>query len=84
METLDKVDDSSKDKIDSDQGGIDDPALLRGHYPVPEVNFGGLKDLLPQVVLLQQKPERQDRDLILDSFGEHADSHKLARGLYLD
>lgn len=47
-----------------DQGGIDDRALPPRHAPSTEVAFDGLKDLPPQLVLLQQVAEGQDLGLI--------------------
>jgi hypothetical protein len=46
------------------QGGIDDRALLHGHAPLLEVGLERFKNLLAEVVLLKQMPERQDRRLI--------------------
>jgi len=44
-----------------DQGGIDDRALPHRHAPFAEVVFDRLKDLLAEVVLLQQMAEGQNR-----------------------
>jgi len=49
------------------QGGIHDGALPHCHPTFTEVGVDGFKDLLAQIVLLQQMAEGQDRSLIRDS-----------------
>lgn len=68
-----------------DAGGIDDRALLR-RYPVGlEVLLHGCKNLLAQIVLLQQMPERQARGLIRDPVGgDQGDAGKTAHRCHLD
>ena len=56
-----------------DQGGIDDRALLHRHAIGLEVGFHDFKDLLAEIVLLQQMPERQNRGLIRDTIADHVD-----------
>ena len=67
-----------------DQGGIDDRSLLHGHAVGLEVGLHRLKDLLPQIVLLQQVPERQDRGLIRNPLSDQVDPCKSAHDRYLD
>jgi hypothetical protein len=68
----------------SDQVGIHDRALLHGHAVRLEVRFHCLKDLIAQIVLLQQVPERQDRCLIRDPVGDQVDASETAHRRYLD
>ena len=68
----------------SDQGGIDDFALLHGHAPLLEVSLGRFKNLLAKVVLLKQMPERQDRRLIRDTIADQINPCKAAYGRNLD
>ena len=68
----------------SDQGGIDDRALTHRHAPCAEVSFNGLKDLLAQLVLLQQVAEGQDRGLIRDPVTDQLNAGKAAHGGHLD
>ena len=49
-----------------DQGGINDGALAHRHPSRAEVGFDDLKDLLAQIVLLQQVAEGPDRRFIRD------------------
>ena len=67
-----------------DQGGIDDRALPHRHAPSAEVSLDGLKDLLPQLVLLQQVAEGQDRRLIGDPMTDQLDARKMVHGGHLD
>jgi len=67
-----------------DQGCIDDRALLHGHAVRLEVRLHCLKDLIAQIVLLQQVPERQDRCLIRDPVADQADASETAHRWYLD
>jgi len=48
------------------------------------MGFNGLKDLLAQVVLLQQVAEGQDRGLIGDSIADQLDAGKATHGGHLD
>jgi hypothetical protein len=52
-----------------DQGGVDDRSLLHGHALILEVTFHRLKDLLAEIVLLQQVEEGEDRGFIRDPLG---------------
>ena len=56
-----------------DHGGIDDRALLHFHAIDLEVGFHDLKDLLAEIMLLQEVPERQNRGLIRDPIADHVD-----------
>jgi len=67
-----------------DQGGIDDCALLHGHALDLEVGFHSLKNLLTEIVLLQQMAERQDRGLIGDALADQVDAGKAPHGGHLD
>ena len=67
-----------------DQGGIDDRALPHRHAPMAEVSLDGLKDLLPQLVFLQQVAEGQDRGLIWDPVTDQLDAGKTPHGGDLD
>ena len=67
-----------------DQGGIHDRALAHRHAPSAEVGFDRLKDLLAQIVLLQQVAEGQDRGLIRDPVADQLDAGKAAHGGHLD
>ena len=49
-----------------DQSGIDNRALLHGHAVGLEMGFDHLKNLLAEIVLLQQMAKGQDRGLIRD------------------
>ena len=49
-----------------------------------EVSLDGLKDLLPQLVFLQQVAEGQDCCLIGDPFTDQLDTGKAAHGGHLD
>jgi hypothetical protein len=44
----------------------------------------GLKDLIAQIVLLQQVPKRQNRALIRDPIADHVDSSEMAHRRHLD
>ena len=64
-----------------DQSGIDNRALLHGYVVVLEMSFDHLKDLLAEIVIIQQVPERQDRGLIRDPIADHvAPSETTHRG----
>ena len=67
-----------------DQGGIDDRVLLHAHAVCLEVGFHRLKDLIAQIVLLQEVPERQDRCLIRDPVTDQVDAGKAAHRRHLD
>ena len=67
-----------------DQGGIDDRPLLHGHADGLEVGFHRLKDLIAQIMLLQEVPERQDRCLIRDPVTDQGDAGKAAHRQHLD
>ena len=67
-----------------DQGGIDDRALLYGHAVGLEVGLHRLKDLLAEIVRLQQMTELQDRGLIRDPVGDQGDAGKAAHRRHLD
>ena len=67
-----------------DQGGINDGALLHRHAPCDEAGFDGLKDLLAQIMFLQQLAEGQDRRLIGDPIADQLDASKAAHGGHLD
>ncbi len=60
----------------SDQGGINDRALLHGHAVGFEVPFHRLKDLLAEIVLLQQVAEAEDRGFIRDPVSDQVDACK--------
>ncbi len=63
-----------------DQGGIHDRALGHRHRSLAEMGFVGLKNLLAQLVLLQQVAEGQNRSLI----GDQLDAGKAAHCGHLD
>ncbi len=78
-----------------DQSGIDDRALPNRHAPLAEVGFDGLKDLLTQLVLLQQvtatwpwasvaEPLGEDRGLIRDPLTDQIDTSKAAHAGHID
>ena len=67
-----------------DQGGINDRALLHRHAVGLEVGFDHLKDLLAEIVLLQQVPERENRGLIRNPVTDHVDPCKTAHRRHLD
>ena len=67
-----------------DQGGIDDRALLHGHAIDLEVRLDHLNNLLAEIMLLQQVPERQNRGLIRDSIADHVDPSETAHRRHLD
>ena len=67
-----------------DQGGIHDRALPHRHAPSAEVSLDGLKDFLPQLVLLQQVAKGQDCGLIRDPVTDQLDAGKAAHGGHLD
>ena len=71
-------------ELGSDQGGIDDRALALRHALCAEVGFESLKDLLVQLVLLQQMAEGQDRRLIRDLVTDQLDAGQAAHGGHLD
>ena len=50
-----------------DQGGVNDRALFYRHSLILEVCLHRLKDLLAEIVLLQQLAEGEDRGFIRDS-----------------
>jgi hypothetical protein len=68
----------------SDQGGIHDRALAHRHAPSAEVGFDRLKNLLAQIVLLQQVAEGQDRGLSRDPVADQLDAGKATHGEHLD
>ena len=61
-----------------DQGGIDNRALLHGHAVGFEMGVHHSKDLLAEIMLLQQVPERQNRGLIRDPIADHVDPSEAA------
>ncbi len=67
-----------------DQSGIYDRALAHRHAPRTEVGFGGLKNLLPQPMLLQQVAEGEDRGLIMDPIADQLDAGKAPHGGHFD
>ena len=67
-----------------DQGGLHNLALTHRHAPSADVGFNGLKNLLAQLVLLQQVAEGQDRRLIRDPVADQIDAGKAAHGGHLD
>jgi len=67
-----------------DQGGIDDRSLLHGHAIGLEVGLHRLKDLLTQIVLLEQVPERQDRGFIRDPLADQVDPCKSSHPRHLN
>ena len=48
------------------------------------MGFHDLKDLLAEIVLLQQMPERQNRGLIRDPIADHVDPYESAHRWHLD
>ena len=77
-----------------DQAGIDDRALAHPHPAWVQVGFDGLKDLLTQLVLLQQvaatwpwasvaEPLGQDRGRIRDPLADQLDAGKAAHAVSL-
>lgn len=68
----------------SDQGGIDDRALLHCHAIDLEVGSHDLKDLLAEIMLLQQVPEHENRGLIRDPIADHVDPSETAHRRHLD
>ena len=62
----------------------DDRALLHRHPIGLELGLHGFKNLLTQIVLLQQMPERQDRGLIRDSVTDQGNAGKAAHRRQLD
>ena len=68
----------------SNQSGINNRAQVHRHALCTEVCFDGLKDLLAQIVLLQQMPEVQDRGLIRNPIADQIDAGKPAHGWHLD
>ena len=67
-----------------DQSGIDNRALLHGHAVGLEMGFDHLKNLLAEIVLLQQMAEGQDRGLIRDPIADHVDPSESAHRRHLD
>ena len=59
-----------------DQRGINDRALLHSHPLLLEMILDDIKDFLPQVVLLEQMPEAENRCLIRDLVADQIDSSK--------
>ena len=55
-----------------------DRALPHRHPTYAEMGFDGLKDLLAQIMLLQQVAEGQDRGLIRDAITNQLDAGKAA------
>ncbi len=67
-----------------DQDGVHERALTHRHTPRTLVGFDGLKDLLAQLVLLQQVAESEDRGLIRDPIADQLDAGKAPHRGYLD
>jgi len=67
-----------------DQGGIHNRPLPHRHTPLAELDLDGLKNLLAQLVLLQQVAEGEDRGLIRDPIADQLDARKAAHGGHLD
>jgi hypothetical protein len=67
-----------------DQGGIDDRALTHRHVPSSQERLDGVKNLLPQPVLLKLMAEGEDRGLIGDPVADQLDTGKAAHGGHLD
>jgi hypothetical protein len=67
-----------------DDGRIDDRALLHRHPVGHEVGLHGFKNLLTQIVLLEQMPERQDRGLIRNSVDDQRNAGKAAHRRHLN
>ena len=67
-----------------DQGGIDDRSLLHGHAVGLEVSLHCLKDLLPEIVPLQQVAESEDRGFIRDPLADLVDAGKPTHRRHLD
>ena len=67
-----------------DQGGIDDRSLLHGHAVGLEVSLHRLKDLLPEIVPLQQVAESEDRGFIRDPLADQGDACKPTHRRHLD
>ena len=68
----------------SDQGGIDDYALLHGHAALLEMGFHRLGDLLTEFLFSNEVTEAQDCGLIWDSLADQVDPSETAHGGYLD
>ena len=73
-----------RDAPSGDQSGIDNRALLQGHAVGLEMGFDHLKNLLAEIVLLQQMAEGQDRGLIRDPTADHVDPSETAHRGNLD
>ena len=71
-------------ELGASQSGINNRAQVHRHALCTEVCFDGLKDLLAQIVLLQQMPEGQDRGLIRNPIADQIDAGKPAHGWHLD
>jgi hypothetical protein len=67
-----------------DQGGIHDRALLHGHAVGLKVDFDRLKDLLTEIVPLQQLAEAEDRGFIRDPVGDQGDASKATHRRHLN
>ena len=67
-----------------DQGGLDDRALAHRHDFLIEMGFDSLKDLLAQLVLIQQVTKGEDRGLIRDPDTYQLDASKAANSEHLN
>jgi hypothetical protein len=67
-----------------DDGDIDDRALLHDHAVGFEVRLHGCENLLTQIVLLQQMPERKYRGLVREPVGDQSNAGKALDRRHLD